>query len=1135
MHPRFLCTVCCLLIGGALEAHAQKPWQMLQMPTVDEAAALWSDPPPEYAPTVTWGWDGPVSTETIRQDLDDLYRHGFRAVTIEAGYGMAAPYLSPGWFALVKTAVEEAAQRGMRVWIIDEGKYPSGFAGGRFSAERPDLRMRALVVADRFVVEGGEKVDRPVRPAALSAAAVNLSDSAAVSIPVRNGRIHWTAPPGRWEILVVEHQFRTSQTRAVNNPSGGKDTTNALMDYLNPDAVRQFIAWTHEEYKKAIGGDFGRTVLGFRGDEPDFARTPWTPSLPEVFEQRKGYDVRLFLASFFAPRLTPEQHRIRADYWEVWSDLFGSSFFDLQSEWAGRNGLEYLVHLNNEHRMMHLVRGEGDFFRPLRNVHIPGVDAIWNQVWPGAEANFVKLAPSAAHLAGRPRAFSESFAAYDPRPDVDTARWGINYQLARGINFFELMFYPSSAGKRGRPSGYLTAAATPDLAAYTHRSSYLLAQGRPMADVAVYFPTPSLWLGDESANDSVWAVARALLDDRREFDFIDDYALAESLMLSGSTLINRSGNAYRTVIIPAASVLSEAVLERLRTFHDAGGKVLFAGRYPEFVKERTFRNARPAPPMDWARLEPSAGALVAGLEGVPALSLNEPFAGLSYAHRRLTDGDLYFVFNETDRTFSRLISLEGSGSVSLWNADTGRIETLPNITADGSVILPVTLAPAESRFIVVGAAPANAESRAAIEPTGVRRFDFGVGPVEAGYEPVLPAMRYTPERGYGFIGSAEPAGVDRGGPDALRSDFITSDSPFFFTIDLPEGNYDVTLTLGDREETSETTVKAESRRLMLEGVATRPGLFETRTVTVNIRSSRIEGGGEVRLKPREIGAAHWDGRLTFEFTGSRPKVAALEIRPAPEAVTVFLAGNSTVTDQQNEPYAAWGQMAPRFFKQGIAVANHAESGETLKAFVGERRLEKVLSLIRPGDYLFIEFAHNDQKPGGAHVEPFTTYKEYLKRFIDAARDRGARPVLVTSMHRRSFDEHGRIVNTLGDYPEAMRRTAREENVPLIDLNALSKAFYEALGPETSKKAFIHHPAGVFPGQDAPLADDTHHSTYGAYQLAKMVLQAVKNQNLDMAAYLVDDWTPYDPARPDSPDAWNLPLSPSRDAQKPEGN
>jgi lysophospholipase L1-like esterase len=140
-------------------------------------------------------------------------------------------------------------------------------------------------------------------------------------------------------------------------------------------------------------------------------------------------------------------------------------------------------------------------------------------------------------------------------------------------------------------------------------------------------------------------------------------------------------------------------------------------------------------------------------------------------------------------------------------------------------------------------------------------------------------------------------------------------------------------------------------------------------------------------------------------------------------VTVYLMGDSTVTDQPGEPWAAWGQMLPRFFTNRVAVANYAESGETLRSSAGAGRLDKVVSVLRPGDYVFLQFGHNDQKEKGEGVGAFTTYKTELKRYVSEIRRKGAIPVLVTSMNRRRFDESGKIVATLGDYPEAVRQAA----------------------------------------------------------------------------------------------------------------
>ena len=417
-------------------------------------------------------------------------------------------------------------------------------------------------------------------------------------------------------------------------------------------------------------------------------------------------------------------------------------------------------------------------------------------------------------------------------------------------------------------------------------------------------------------------------------------------------------------------------------------------------------------------------------------------------------------------------------------------------------------------------APAVADDGPARSPKAGWKFDFGPGKVAPGWSAVLPSTAYRPELGHGFEPGSKVVGVDRGGDDPLRDGYCGADGPFSFSVAVPEGNYRVRVTLGDRSGESTATIKAESRRLMVESVRTAPGEFATRAFTVNVRNSKIPAGGQVRLKAREAGVLHWDDKLTLEFLATHPCVCAVEIERADDAVTVYLAGDSTVTDQPREPWNSWGQMLPRFFKPGVAVANHAESGETLCGFVSEKRLEKILSAIRPGDYLLIQFGHNDQKERGEGVGAFTTYKQSLKRFVADARRLGALPVLVTPMNRRSFDPDGKVNNSLGDYPEAVRQAAREEGVPLIDLNAMSRPFYEALGPEGSKKAFV---------------DNTHHNNYGSYELARCVVEAIRRSKLDLVRFLVDDLPPFDPGHPDPSGDFHLPPSPSRDPSAPDGS
>jgi lysophospholipase L1-like esterase len=372
---------------------------------------------------------------------------------------------------------------------------------------------------------------------------------------------------------------------------------------------------------------------------------------------------------------------------------------------------------------------------------------------------------------------------------------------------------------------------------------------------------------------------------------------------------------------------------------------------------------------------------------------------------------------------------------------------------------------------------------------------------------VLPTATYSNDAGYGYEPNSK-----------------ADQSPFYFSVKVPqEGNYKVTVTLGDNQAASITTVKAELRRLMLERIRTAPGQFETRSFIVNVRRPQISTGGEVRLKDREkiSEAWAWDDRITLEFADEHPAVARMEIGKADQIPTIFIAGDSTSTDQALEPFNSWGQMLTRFFKPDIGIANHGESGESLKGFIGERRFAKVMSVIRPGDYLLVQMGHNDQKEKGEGAGAFTTYKDDLKRLIAGAREHGATPVLITSMNRLTFDDAGKITNSLGDYPEAVRQTAKEENVALIDLNAMSKPFYEALGPVEAHKAF----AGK---------DTTHHDNYGSYELAKCIVEGIKQAKLPIAKYLVDT-PPFDPAHPDPVGQFDIPAEPRAGALKPYGN
>lgn len=402
------------------------------------------------------------------------------------------------------------------------------------------------------------------------------------------------------------------------------------------------------------------------------------------------------------------------------------------------------------------------------------------------------------------------------------------------------------------------------------------------------------------------------------------------------------------------------------------------------------------------------------------------------------------------------------------------------------------------------------------------QFDFSEKKkVEKGVIKISLDSIYPCEGGYGY--------------DFLPAPAKKSNEPFFFSVDVPDGNYLVTVTLGNARKAGSTTVRAESRRLFLENIPTRKGEFLTYRFTVNKRNTVIADGEKVQIKEREKNKLNWDDKLTFEFNGDAPCLASLKIEPVNDVVTVFLAGNSTVVDQDNEPWASWGQMIPRFFDEHVCFANYAESGERADTFIKAGRLKKALTQMKKGDYMFIEFGHNDQKLKGPGKEAYYSFASNLKYFVDVVRAKGGIPVFVTPTQRRSFDNSGKIQETHEDYPDAMRWVAQREGVQVIELHDMTRVFYEAMGVEPSKKAFVHYPAGTYPNQTKDLADNTHFNPYGAYEIAKCVIEGIKQLNLPWVKYLRDDYHPFNPAAPDRVDTFKWNDSPFTEVEKPDGN
>lgn len=328
-----------------------------------------------------------------------------------------------------------------------------------------------------------------------------------------------------------------------------------------------------------------------------------------------------------------------------------------------------------------------------------------------------------------------------------------------------------------------------------------------------------------------------------------------------------------------------------------------------------------------------------------------------------------------------------------------------------------------------------------------------------------------------------------------------------FDEEHPEGNWLCTVEFGDQDHATTNWIMAEGRRLMLDKVTTAPGEKKTLRFCVNTRNTKLLDGDKVRISKAEVDHERWDDRLTIDVLSQGAVAPSVKVEPAPEdTVTIFVAGDSTVCCYNEEPYGSWGQMLPAFFNETVAIANHAHSGRALSSFRDERRQDKVLEQAKPGDWLFIQFGHNDQKEKVEFDERMRRYNERLRALVAAFRAKGGHVALISPMERRRFDGEGKPFKTLQEYEDAMSAAAKELNIPFINLHDMSYRLYTKLGEKESQALFTYRCGEL---------DNTHHNTYGGYELARAVVEGIKSEIPGLAARLRPGIAPWSPETPDA--------------------
>ena len=530
-----------------------------------------------FQPAYTWIWNAPLSRGEIKKQLDAMEKAGIRTVYVlpepkdfriyNKRMHMVPDYLSKEFFQELRYAMEYALEKGMRFWMYDEGGWPSGSACGEVLKMRPDL-CRKEIAWRKALLNKGEKY--------------LPGDRAIVAFAVGpNGKASMVAPREMVEedTELVEYYVKWQDGIAV--------------DSLDEESGRMFIATTHERYKEFLGDLFGkkdengnwicgsnRLPLMFT-DEPGAGRYAWPRNFEKRFYEVYGYEIAPYVPVLVNDSIDVEEAgtQARIDYRELAGNMFRENYFKPIHEWCRKNNVLSTGHLDIDHKSDGCIyHNYGSVLSQLREMDIPGIDAIWRQIAPPvdgepacAEGNgfFPRLASSAAAQSGGKYALSESFAVYGAGLTGEEMRFVVNYQLVRGINIFNIM--SMSYGKNGaaptimRPSFVAEMPGYDHLAAvneYTARASYLMQLGESGVQTALYLPNRDIWAAGTRRSRAIAsfdALGKALEMQQVEFDIVDDEALRMARRVGNELHIGLAK--YCHILVPECEKMPEDVAE----------------------------------------------------------------------------------------------------------------------------------------------------------------------------------------------------------------------------------------------------------------------------------------------------------------------------------------------------------------------------------------------------------------------------------------------------------------------------------------------------------------------------------------------------------------------------------------------
>lgn len=671
---------------------------------------LFRNPDSEYRGAPFWAWNCRLDEKTIDEQTGMFQKMGFGGYHVHVRTGLDTPYLGDEYMHMVRRAIEDGKAKGMRTWLYDEDRWPSGFAGGKVTK---NIAYRARFLKFELV-KNSQEVQEADNVLALYQVQLNPDGTLSSYRRIRkNDEMAIPSAPaeGLWAAF--------EETEAPSPWYNGQ----TYVDTLNKRATQEFIRTTHERYKEAIGDEFGKAVRTMFTDEPEFtlkttlknafsagpAILPWTDDLPETFEAQYHLSILDHLPQVVWDLPDGQASKVRYAYHDHVTERFAQAYCDTLGQWCRENGLMLTGHMMQEPTLQSQTEMVGEAMRSYRAFALPGIDMLCDF----HEYTTAKQAQSAVHQQGNEGMLSELYGVTGWNYDFRGHKLQGDWQAALGVTArVPHLAWMSMKGEAKRDYPASIAYQSPWWDQYPlvedhfARLNTALTRGTPLVSVGVIHPIETYWLhfgpeqetgkARQKLEEQFDLITKTLLFNLIDFDFICESRLPELNEKGGAPLMVGK-MAYRTVLVPGLETMRKTTLERLKAFRNAGGRLVFLGDCPHLVDAESSDEVRDLFEKS-EHLPFTASAIANALESERIVDIRQMDGSRTsvYLHQLRQDGDGRWLFiargknpenPDKDEAPVLTISVKGEAAPILYDTQTGSIKPLPADYKEGKTFI----------------------------------------------------------------------------------------------------------------------------------------------------------------------------------------------------------------------------------------------------------------------------------------------------------------------------------------------------------------------------------------------------------------------------------------------------------------